>query len=235
MAKPTSQATPPAEPSARDSLLDAALGHVPFDGWSETTFRAAVADSGVSTTVARGIFPRGSVDLAVAFHKRGDVAMAERLRSTDLGPMRYSERVAAAIRFRLEAAGDREAVRRASTLFALPMHAADGARLIWGTADAIWTALGDTSTDFAWYSKRATLSAVYGATVLYWLGDDSLGHQDTWAFIDRRIEDVMRIEKLKGQVRGNPLGKALMAGPDALFKRIRAPGSRDDLPGSMTP
>ncbi len=111
------------------------------------------------------------------------------------------------------------------------MHAADGARAIWGTADAIWTALGDTSNDLNWYTKRATLSGVYGATVLYWLGDDSSEHQATWDFLDRRIEQVMQVEKLKASFRENPLGKALMSGPGKLFSSIRAPQQRDDLPG----
>jgi ubiquinone biosynthesis protein COQ9 len=128
---------------------------------------------------------------------------------------------------------DREAVRRAGTLFALPMHAADGARALWGTADAIWRALGDTSADLNWYTKRATLSGVYAATVLYWLGDDSPGHQATWEFLDRRIEDVMQVEKLKAAVMDNPLARSLMAGPMKLAERIRPPRVPDDLPGRL--
>jgi ubiquinone biosynthesis protein COQ9 len=146
--------------------------------------------------------------------------------------MRFRDRITQAVRWRLEGA-DREAVRRGTTLFALPMHAADGAKAIWGTADAIWSALGDTSQDINWYTKRATLSAVYGATVLYWLGDDSLGAQATWEFLDRRIEDVMRIEKAKASLRENPLGKALLAGPMKLMERVKAPTLPDDLPGNF--
>ncbi len=94
--------------------------------------------------------------------------------------MRYRDRVAPAVRFRLEAVdATRKRCGAGTTLFALPQHAADGARAIWGTADAIWTALGDTSRDVNWYTKRATLSGVYASTVLYWLGDDSIGHQAT--------------------------------------------------------
>ena len=96
-------------------------------------------------------------------------------------------------------------------MLALPHHAAEGARAIWGTADAIWTALGDRSTDINWYTKRVSLSAVYGATVLYWMGDDSEGHQATWDFLDRRIETVMSFEKTKAALRENPLAKALIA------------------------
>ena len=147
-------------------------------------------------------------------------------------PLRYRDRVATAVRFRLEAVPDKELVRRGTTLFALPKHAADGARAIWGTADAIWTALGDTSRDLNWYTKRATLSAVYAATVLFWLGDDSPGHQATWEFLDRRIDDVMQIEKAKAAFRENPLGKALLAAPMKLLNRIKAPKAPDDLPGN---
>jgi ubiquinone biosynthesis protein COQ9 len=166
----------------------------------------------------------------LAYHARGDAEMVAKLAETDLSTLRFRDRIAKAVRLRLELA-DRELVRRGSTLFSLPHHAADGARAIWGTADTIWTALGDTSDDLNWYTKRASLSAVYGATVLYWLGDDSSGHQATWDFLDRRIDQVMQVEKLKASFRENPVGKALMAGPGKLLASIRAPQRRDDLPG----
>ena len=220
-----------------DRLLDAALMHVAFDGWSEVTFDAAIEDAEVDATVARALFPRGAVDLAVAYHRRGDAEMVARLAAEDLSEMRFRDRVAFAVRARIEAAQDREVVRRGSTLFALPMYAGDGAKLIWGTADAIWTALGDTSRDVNWYTKRATLSAVYGSTVLFWLGDDSDGNEATWAFLDRRIEDVMRFEKVKAGVRENKFLSALMAGPGRILDRVQAPqgAARDDLPGGWTP
>lgn len=224
------------EGSVKEQLLDAALVHVAFDGWSEATFRAAVEDSGLDMAAARAACPRGAVDLALAFHERGDALMLARFASEDVSAMRYSEKVAALVRFRLEAVEDKEAVRRGTTLFALPIYAADGAKAIWGTADKIWTALGDTSDDFNWYSKRATLSGVYASTVLFWLGDDSSDHAATWAFLDRRIEDVMRIEKVKSRVRKAPVLGKLMEGPDWVMKRIKAPSrmTRSDLPGSWT-
>lgn len=218
----------------KDRLLDAALIHVPFDGWSDATLRAAATDLGVTAADARAACPRGAIDLAIAFHRRGDDAMRARLDATDLSAMRFRDRIAMAVRFRLEAVDDREAVRRGATLFALPQNAAAGAQLIWGTADAIWSALGDTSEDVNWYTKRATLSGVYSATVLYWLGDDSPGHQATWDFLDRRIADVMRIEEAKARIRKSPVLSKLMAGPSWFGSRIRPPrnATRDDLPGS---
>ena len=220
--------------AAKDAVLDAALAHVPFDGWSAATLAAATADSGVAPGLVTALFPRGAVDLALAYHYRGDALMRDRFATENHDAMRYSEKVARAVRLRLEAASDKEAVRRGTTLFALPQHAADGAKAIWGTADAIWQALGDTSTDLNWYTKRATLSAVYGATVLFWLGDDSTDHQATWEFLDRRIENVMQIEKLKSQMRDNPLSKAFAAGPGRWFDKIKAPKVPDDMPGTFT-
>ncbi|MBP0482231.1 COQ9 family protein [Sagittula salina] len=222
-------------PDTADRLLDAALAHVAFDGWSETTFRAAVTDAEVDPTVARALFPRGAVDLAAAYHRRGDAEMVTRLAAADLSEMRFRDRVAFAVRTRIEAADDREAVRRGTALFALPLYAGDGAKLIWGTSDAIWTALGDTSRDVNWYTKRMTLSAVYSSVVLYWLGDDSTGHDATWSFLDRRIEDVMRFEKFKAGVRQNRLLSTMLAGPMKVMERVRAPERRDDLPGGSAP
>ena len=223
-----------ANETVKDTLLDAALMHVAFDGWTEATFAAAIADTGVDPVVAKAVCPRGALDLAVAYHKRGDAAMVERLRSENLSDMRFRDRIAAAVRFRLEACEDKEAVRRGSTLFALPNHTPEGARLIWETCDVIWETLGDTSEDVNWYTKRATLSAVYSSTVLFWLGDDSLGHQATWEFLDRRIDNVMQFEKFKSQVNSNPVLKRLLAGPNWVLGHVRAPvrASKADLPGS---
>lgn len=218
-----------------DTLLDAILPHVVFDGWAPASFEAALADLKVSQADAHVIAPRGAIDLAVAYHRRGDALMVAQMESADLNALRYSEKVATALRFRIEAMDNREALRRASTLFALPIHAVEGGKLIWETADHVWNALGDSSEDANWYTKRATLSGVWASTVLFWLGDDSAEFANTYAFIDRRIEDVMRIEKMKGKLRENPISKPLMQLQDAFFSKLRAPkGAPDDLPGSIS-
>lgn len=219
----------------RDRIIDAALVNVPFDGWSAETFRRAVEDAEVTPAQARAAFPRGATDVALAFHRRGDAEMTLRIHAADPSEMRFRDRVAHAVRTRLEIADEHpEAVRRGVTLFALPIHAADGARAVWGTADAVWSALGDRSDDVNWYTKRATLAGVYSASLLYWLGDTSEGNEATWDFVDRRIDDVMRIETVKGRVRSSPILSRMMAGPNMILSRIRAPmrGPRDDLPGT---
>lgn len=210
------------DPKSR--LVEAAVMHVAFDGWSDETLKLAASDCDIPLAEAQALFPRGAVDLALAYHHVGDDQMVARMAATDLSVMRYSARVAHAIRLRLELA-DKEAVRRGTTLFALPQNAGDGAKAIWGTADRIWECLGDTSQDVNWYTKRMTLSAVYSSVVLFWLGDTSDDHEATWEFLDRRIENVMQFEKTKAQLRENPLVKSFMAGPGNILDRITAPGN----------
>ncbi len=222
--------------ATRRAVIDAALPHVAFDGWTDRTLAHAVEDAGVDAGLARLAFPRGGVDLALAYHAARDAELAGDLRSADLLGLRFRDRVAHAVMRRLElVAGEREAVRRGVALFALPHHATDGARAIWHTADTIWTALGDESRDFAWYSKRTTLSAVFSSALLYWLGDDSPDASATREFVARRIDNVMQIEEVKAKIRGNPIAAAMLKGPQALLDRVRAPADTraSDLPGSL--
>lgn len=219
----------------KDRLLEAAIDHVPFDGWSDATLIAAASDCDLTESEARAMFPRGALDLALAYHRWGDMQMVERLGSADLSETRFRDKIATGVRFRLEVA-DKELVRKGMAFFALPQNAGDGAAALWTTCGLIWETLGDSSTDLNWYTKRATLSAVYSSVVLFWLGDESEGNEATWAFLDRRIDDVMQIEKIKGQARGTALYKAFMSGPGKLLDSIKAPGAPNpNYPGRWTP
>lgn len=217
-----------------DAILDAMLPHVAFDGWSQEAYAAALDDVGIDQATATSLIPRGPVALAIRFHQRGDEAMTAAMAEADLSEMRYSEKVAHAIWLRLQVAEDKEIVRRGTSLFSLPHMAPEGAKLIWGTADKIWAALGDTSDDVNWYTKRATLSGVYGSVVLFWLGDNSENHEATRAFIDRRIANVMQFEKFKADVRKNPSLQPFAMAVSKMFSHVKAPDTtpRDDLPGS---
>lgn len=233
-----SHATPTEEDriiEARASIVRAVPPHVVFDGWSDKTLRGAAEDAGVDHGLARLAFPRGGVDLALAFHYECDRHLAERLDKEDLLGLRFRDKVAHAIALRLEMIQhEREAVRRAASMFALPNYAADGARAIWHTSDTIWTALGDESRDYSWYTKRATLAGVYSSALLYWLGDETPAMEATRAFIRRRIDNVMQFEDLKARVRKNSLASALMRGPARLLDRIQPPKDVvSDLPGSL--
>ena len=222
---------------SKTDFLDTALNHVPFDGWSEATMKATQDELGVSDAELQALFPRGALDLALAYHKAGDAEMVARLEAANLDEMRFRDRIAAGVKFRLQVA-DKEMVRKGMAFFALPQNAGVGTAALWETCDAIWATLGDSSQDVNWYTKRATLSAVYSSTVLFWLGDHSEGHAATWAFLDRRIDNVMQFEKVKAQARKNPLFKSFMAGPGKILETIKAPGTRDmnpKYPGRWAP
>lgn len=210
--------------SRQDQLLTAMLPHVVFDGWSDAALAEAGRDLGMSPGEVKAHAPRGALGMAALFHRKGDQQMVSALKDMDFSGVPFRARIAQAVRIRLEGQ-DREIIRRGTTLFAMPHHAAEGAKLIWETCDAIWTALGDTSEDVNWYTKRMTLAGVYSSVVLYWLGDSSEGSAETWAFLDRRIEDVMRIEKAKAKMREMPILGRLMAHPLNPLTKVKAPGS----------
>jgi len=185
----------------RRAVLAAALAHVPFDGWTAALLDRAAEDLGVAPGEARRLFPGGAAELAGFFVAEADRRMVEAFAAKGGAELRIRERIALAVRLRLEhAAAHREAVRRTLAFYALPQNAAAGLASLYRTVDAIWRAAGDTATDFNFYTKRALLAGVYGATLLYWLEDRSEGSTATWRFLDRRIEDVMRIQKARSLV-----------------------------------
>jgi len=182
----------------KQAILAAALPAVPFDGWSAKTLREATAATGFDASMGLRAFPGGAIDLLSFYMAEADRRMLENLAGADFAALKVRERIAKAIRVRLEAeAGNKEAIRKALAVLALPIHAGRALRSLYRTVDAIWYAAGDTATDFNFYSKRALLAGVYSTTLLRWLDDKSPGHAATWAFLDRRINDVMRIQKLR--------------------------------------
>jgi ubiquinone biosynthesis protein COQ9 len=198
----------------RIRVHDAALPHVPFDGWSRAALHAGAVAAGLAASDADRAFPGGGRSF-LAFHlDLADRRMLEALAGHDLAGMKVRERIGLAIRVRLEqAAGHKEAVRRGVSAMAMPGGGGLGARSLYRTVDAIWRACGDTATDFNFYTKRALLAGVYGSTLLYWLADGSEGHADTWAFLDRRIADVMAVPKATARMRaaGQGIGRGLAA------------------------
>jgi ubiquinone biosynthesis protein COQ9 len=183
-------------------LLDAVLPHVLFDGWSRKAMAAAAKDLKEDISVFDLAFAEGAIDLITLFIETSDDRMEAELEKRNVLSLKIRDRITLAIRLRLEMYEQhKEAVRRALNILAMPSNAARAVKLTAGTVSRMWYATGDNSTDFSYYSKRLTLSAVYGATLLYWLDDQSEGHARTWEFLDRRIENVMQVEKAKWKFR----------------------------------
>jgi ubiquinone biosynthesis protein COQ9 len=175
-----------------------------FDGWTLAAVDAAAARLGVSADVARLAFPGNNPAMAMiaAWIAHIDAEMARALPAETLATLSIRQRIRRLISFRLEAvAPTEEALRRALAIMAMPQNVGKALKLGWHSADAMWRLAGDTATDLNYYTKRATLAAIYTATLLAFVDDRSEGKVDSYAFLDRRIDDVMRIEKAKAQWR----------------------------------
>jgi ubiquinone biosynthesis protein COQ9 len=174
--------------------------HAAFDGWTPEALALAAQATEIDPAVAALAFPGGAMDMIDAWFAHIDAAMLADLPPEALAAMKIRARIAALVEARLDLLGaDVEALRRALAVLALPQNLPRATRLGWRAADAMWHAAGDTATDFNHYSKRAILGGVYMATIMAMMDDDSEGHADTRAFLARRIDGIMRFEKVKGR------------------------------------
>ena len=185
------------------AILNAALMHVPFDGWSDAALAAGAADAGVEQHLVSALFPRGAID-AIALHSRlADTEMVAAFHALPETPQKIHLAIRALVLLRLELANqNKDAVRRALTMLALPAHAKLSAELLYETVDAMWRAAGNTDTGFSFYTRRATLAAVYSATLLAWLADNSGDMGKTVAFLDRRLANLAALPRATAPLRG---------------------------------
>lgn len=187
----------------RDEILLAALPNIAFDGWTRQAMRAGASAAGYQQAVLDRAFPNGIGDLLEHFNAWTDSRMVERLGDHDLTLMSVAERIGLALRLRLEAmAPHREAVRRAAAYFTLPTNGILGWRLLYASVDTVWYGIGDQSTDFTYYTKRALLAPIMTTATCYWLADESEGFRDTNAFIDRSLRNAFAAQGVVDQLRG---------------------------------
>ena len=192
-----------------------------FDGWSRKAVDTAARQLGVDPVQAGLAFPKGQPAMIDTYVQEVDRALEAYFTPERLQGMKIREKIRALIWRRLEIMGPaREAIRRALAILAMPQNVPLALRTGWRTADLMWRIAGDTSTDFNHYTKRMILSAVYGSTLLVWLDDQSEGWSETAAFLDRRINDVMRFEKFKAEWRGS---SSQRLSPSRFFGRLRYP------------
>lgn len=182
----------------RAAMAPVVASNAAFDGWGDEARDAGADALGIDRDVALLAFPGGAVEMIAAWFAQIDAEMLAALPPERLAAMKIRERIAALVEARLTvAAPDREALRRAVAILAMPQNLARAAKLGWHAADVMWRAAGDTATDYNHYTKRTILAGVYAATMTVFLDDDSEGHADTRAFLSRRIDGIMRFEKAK--------------------------------------
>ncbi len=184
----------------RRRLAPAVAAAAAFDGWSGEAVRAAAESTGVDPDVAAFAFRDGAMAMIAAWIETVDARMAAALPAEALAALPVRERIRRLVLCRLEAvAGLEESLRRALAVMAMPRNAPRALKLGWQSADAMWRLAGDRATDFNHYSKRAILAGVYAATLAVFVDDASEGKRDTHAFLDRRLEGIIRFETAKRQ------------------------------------
>ena len=183
-------------------ILRASMPHVPFDGWCEAALLTGAGDCGHDAEAVRTAFPRGATD-AIALHSRlADQSMVDAFLELRERPEKVHLTIRQLVLLRLEIAQpDKDAIRRAVSVLAMPVNAKLSAKLLYETVDSMWRAAGQRDTNFSFYSKRGTLAAVYSATMLAWLADNSINLDKTIGFLDRRLADVAQIPKMTKPVR----------------------------------
>lgn len=187
----------------KDAMAPLLGSHAAFDGWGPRALEMAAAELGVPGARGRLAFPGGAVEMIDAWFDWADRAMLAAFPAERIEAMKIRERIGELLLFRLQLMRPhREALRRALAMLAMPQNAAAAARLAWRSADRIWRLAGDTATDYNHYTKRAILIGVYGSTTLVFLDDESEDMADTRAFLARRIDGVMRFEKVKARMVG---------------------------------
>lgn len=182
----------------RIGLAPVVASNAAFDGWNMRAVEAAAAALDIDLDVARLAFSDGAVSMIDAWFADIDARMLAALLPETLATMKIRARIASLVEARLDLLGpSRESLRRALAVLAMPQNLAAAARLGWRAADVMWRAAGDTATDYNHYTKRTILAAVYAATIQVFLDDESEGQADTRAFLQRRIDGIMRFEKAK--------------------------------------
>ncbi len=203
----------------RTRLAPRVAANAAFDGWSPAAVRMAAGQAGVDADIAALAFKDGAMAMIAAWFESVDAAMLARVTPEMLAAMKIRARITALVEARLAVlAPHREALRRAQAILAMPQNLARATRLGWHAADVMWRAAGDTAVDYNHYTKRATLGAVYAATLLDFVNDESADFTESRAFLARRIEDIMRFEKAKARLAQR---SALHFSPARFLGRLR--------------
>lgn len=196
----------PADPTLdeiREAIAPRLAANAAFDGWSEAAVESSAFEADVDPDLAKLALKGGAMELIDAWIVSVDAETARRLPPETLSTMKIRDRITSLIATRLQImAADREGLRRAQAIMAMPQNLGAASRIGWRSADRMWRLAGDSATDFNHYTKRATLSAVYLSTLLTFVNDDSDDYSETLAFLDRRIDNVMQFEKAKAQLKG---------------------------------
>ena len=177
-------------------FVEVFVSHVPFDGWSEASMKLTVAELEIEQSEVDLMFPEGVKDVFLAYSKLLDEKMVRETKIDSSMRVHVRIRTLALCRLRAELT-NKELVNRSLLFLAQPINYQLGAKSIYETVDTMWRLAGDRSTDVNFYTKRATLASIYGATLLASLSHKFTDFKQTEDFFDRRLKDISYFSKSK--------------------------------------
>ena len=202
MTAPKKKTSAKSDDKIKQAVIEAALPHIAFDGFTDTLMDRAAKEAGANKGDLKRLFPNGAISLLEAYSADVDAEMERQLAKAKITALPVRKRISMAVKTRLAILKPhKEAVRRGVAHLSLPPNVPLGAKLVYNTVDTMWRAAGDVSTDFNFYTKRGILAGVYSATLMRWLTDTSEDESVTDAFLAARIENVMQFEKFKAKAK----------------------------------
>ncbi|XP_016930471.2 ubiquinone biosynthesis protein COQ9, mitochondrial [Drosophila suzukii] len=190
----------------RAKILDAALNHVPQQGWTRQAIVLGAEESGYPSVV-HGMFPEGGFALVSHFNGKCNAQLVESLQQkTDGGKQEVEDPLdflVQAVRQRLEMVTPYKTHwPQAMALIAQPQHAPTALAQVLTLVDDICYYSGDRSVDFGWYTRRVGLATIMKMTELYFLQDTSPGHAQTWDFLKNRMDEAVQLQMMLSQTEG---------------------------------
>uniref|UniRef100_A0A2K5NDG0 Ubiquinone biosynthesis protein n=1 Tax=Cercocebus atys TaxID=9531 RepID=A0A2K5NDG0_CERAT len=170
------------EEQLQDRILTAALEFVPTHGWTAEAIAEGAQSLGLSSAAA-SMFGKDGSELILHFVTECNARLTRLLE---------------------------EEQKLALSVLMLPHNIPSSLSLLTSMVDDMWHYAGDQSTDFNWYTRRAMLAGIYNTTELVMMQDSSPDFEDTWRFLENRINDAVNMGHTAKQVKST--GEALVQG-----------------------
>jgi ubiquinone biosynthesis protein COQ9 len=194
--------------SLRLRILDASLAFVPSLGFTQAALVAGAESLSLSPAAAGAAAPRPgtSAPAALVLHwlEGANTELVTELRGLDKTGLDARGVLAVGLSGRVRQWGAVGGERWAAGLGEVvkdPFHARASFHQHTGLVSALWGCAGDRSTDLRWYTRRASLSAVYGATELFFVQDKSPANEATLAFLKDRLAQVDGLDLLHSRLK----------------------------------
>lgn len=176
--------------SPQTEILQKALTLVPKYGFQHKAILEASREKGFSDAI-QSLFPHGTYDL-IHYHLVTERRNLKKFIELDeFKLLNEAERLKYLVKKRLQAnAPYAEHLSQLQSYLILPPYFKESSEELHKLSDDIVFYAGDTSNDFAWYTKRLSISSSYVALELFMSNDKSPDFINTMTLADKRLGTI---------------------------------------------